>query len=180
MTWCVSRRLGPISAILTIHNTPILKFNLRASYKYRSKSYDQEKQLAKNCVTFSNFSPQEVNRFSQLCASLQLPLCFELHATHATIFQNLRKTTVVVAAFSKTESLYRRISTKYKSSKLIWRVLEDNKQKKTQKSRWENSKNLHVLSLSRLILQHMFWQRNKINLYKIPSRSIFSSCTFFA
>ena len=118
MTWCVSRRLGPISVILTIHNTPILKFNLRASYKYRSKSYDQEKQLAKNCVTFSNFSPQEVNRFSQLCASLQLPLCFELHATHAKIFQNLRKTTVVVAAFSKTESLYRRISTKYKSSRL--------------------------------------------------------------
>ena len=144
MTWCVSRRLGPISVILTIHNTPILKFNLRASYKYRSKSYDQEKQLAKNCVTFSNFSPQEVNRFTQLCASLQLPLCFELHATHAKIFQNLRKTTVVVAAFSKTESLYRPISTKYKSSKLIWRILEDNKQKNTKIDRDEKTVRIYT------------------------------------
>ena len=30
----------------------------------------------------------------------------------------------------KNESLYRRISTKYKSSKIFWRILEDNKQNK--------------------------------------------------
>ena len=38
-----------------------------------------------------------------------------------------------VAVFAKNESLYRRISTKYckyKSSKLFWRILEDNKQNK--------------------------------------------------
>ena len=34
-----------------------------------------------------------------------------------------------LAAFTKNESLYRRISTKYKSSKLLWRILEDNKPK---------------------------------------------------
>ena len=33
------------------------------------------------------------------------------------------------AAFAKNESLHRRISTEYKSSKLFWRILEDNKPK---------------------------------------------------
>ena len=37
-----------------------------------------------------------------------------------------------VAAFAKNESLYRRISTKYKSSKLFWRILEDNKRNKRE------------------------------------------------
>ena len=32
-------------------------------------------------------------------------------------------------AFAKSESLYQRITTKYKSSKLFWRILEDNKPK---------------------------------------------------
>ena len=40
---------------------------------------------------------------------------------------------VFVTSFAKNESLYRRISTKYKSSKLFWRILEYNKQNK-----WEN------------------------------------------
>ena len=35
-----------------------------------------------------------------------------------------------VASFAKNEYLYRQISTKYKSSKLFWRILEDNKQNK--------------------------------------------------
>ena len=38
----------------------------------------------------------------------------------------------VVAAFAKNESFYRRISTKYKSSKLFWRILEDNKRNKRE------------------------------------------------
>ena len=37
-----------------------------------------------------------------------------------------------VAAFAKNESFYRRISTKYKSSKLFWRILEDNKRNKRE------------------------------------------------
>ena len=37
--------------------------------------------------------------------------------------------------FAKNESLYRRISTKYKSSKLFWRIVEDNKQNRPKKSR---------------------------------------------
>ena len=37
-----------------------------------------------------------------------------------------------VAAFAKNESFYGRISTKYKSSKLFWRILEDNKQNKRE------------------------------------------------
>ena len=39
---------------------------------------------------------------------------------------------VFVTSFAKNESLYRRISTKYKSSKLFWRILEDNKQNKRE------------------------------------------------
>ena len=35
-----------------------------------------------------------------------------------------------MAVFAKNESLYRRFSTKYKSRKLLWRILEDNKQNK--------------------------------------------------
>ena len=39
-----------------------------------------------------------------------------------------------VAEFAKNDhdSLYRRILTKYKSSKLFWRILEDNKQDKRE------------------------------------------------
>ena len=36
------------------------------------------------------------------------------------------------AGFANNESLYRRMSTKYKSSKLFWRILEDNKQNKRE------------------------------------------------
>ena len=36
------------------------------------------------------------------------------------------------AGFAKNESLYPRMSTKYKSSKLFWRILEDNKQNKRE------------------------------------------------
>ena len=39
---------------------------------------------------------------------------------------------VFVAAFAMNESLYRRISTKYKSSELFWSILEDNKQNKRE------------------------------------------------
>ena len=39
---------------------------------------------------------------------------------------------VFVTSFAKNESLYRRISTKYKSSELFWRILEDNKQNKRE------------------------------------------------
>ena len=37
-----------------------------------------------------------------------------------------------VAGFAKNESLYRQSLTKYKWSKLFWRVLEDNKQNKRE------------------------------------------------
>ena len=37
-----------------------------------------------------------------------------------------------VAAFAKNENFYRRISTKYKSSELFWRILEDNKRNKRE------------------------------------------------
>ena len=59
------------------------------------------------------------------------PHCvFELHVT---IFQKLKKNVgPTVTAFSKNESLYRRIRTKYKSSKLFWRILEDNKPNKRE------------------------------------------------
>ena len=81
-----------------------------------------------------------------------------------------------MAAFAKNESLmYRRISTKLKSSKLFWRILEDNKQNKC-KNRGKKTVRIYACwSPSRLSLQQMFWRRNKTNLYKIPSRSIFSN-----
>ena len=156
---------------------------------------------------------------------------------------------VFVAAFVKNESLYRRISTKCKSSKLFWRILEDNKQNKRENrgkkavrifafnspsrqclaqnslqmqwipSRWafclqslayfhDLDQWIHVcwfltryfaeklknkaffeskyrvtrrrssLYLAMLISSYLFcliWQRHKINLYKIASRSIFST-----
>ena len=37
-----------------------------------------------------------------------------------------------MTAFAKNESLYRRIWTKYKPSKLFWRILEDNKPNKLE------------------------------------------------
>ena len=39
---------------------------------------------------------------------------------------------VFVTTFATNESLYGWISTKYKSSKLFWRILEDNKQNKLE------------------------------------------------
>ena len=39
---------------------------------------------------------------------------------------------VFETSFAKNESLYQRISTKYKSSELFWRILEDNKQNKRE------------------------------------------------
>ena len=49
-----------------------------------------------------------------------------------------------MTAFAKNESLYRRIWTKYKSSKLFWRILEDkkpdkreNRGKKTVNAIWQ-------------------------------------------
>ena len=37
-----------------------------------------------------------------------------------------------MTSFAKNESLYRRISTKYKSSKLFLRILEDNKENRRE------------------------------------------------
>ena len=37
-----------------------------------------------------------------------------------------------VAGFAKNEDLYRQISTKHKSSKLLWRILDNNKQNKRE------------------------------------------------
>ena len=37
-----------------------------------------------------------------------------------------------MTAFAKNERLYRRIWTKYKSSKLFWEILEDNKPNKRE------------------------------------------------
>ena len=50
---------------------------------------------------------------------------------------------VLLTSFAKNESLYRRISTKYKSSKLFWRILEDNKE-----NRRENLGKKTVLNLA--------------------------------
>ena len=82
----------------------------------------------------SKFGSQEVNRFIQLCAKFQLPRSFELFET--IFFKSSKNGASIgknfVAAFAKNESLYRRISTKYKSSKLFWRILEDNKRNKRE------------------------------------------------
>ena len=82
----------------------------------------------------SKFGSQEVNGFSQLCAKFQLPRSFELFET--IFFKSSKNGASVgknfVAAFAKNESFYRRISTKYKSSKLFWRILEDNKRNKRE------------------------------------------------
>ena len=42
---------------------------------------------------------------------------------------------VICGCFAKNESLYRRISTKYKSRKLFWRILEDTKQNKQNRGK---------------------------------------------
>ena len=51
------------------------------------------------------------------------------------------------AAFAENESLYGRISTEYKSSKLFWRILEDNKPKNREN---RGKKTVHGMRRSRL------------------------------
>ena len=65
-----------------------------------------------------SFRPLGVLSFTQRC--------FQIWWNSASLWENF------VACFAKKESLYRRISTKYKSSKLFWRILEDNKQNKRE------------------------------------------------
>ena len=86
-----------------------------------------------------------------------------------------------VASFAKNECLYRQISTKYKSSKLFWRILEDNKQNKHEN---RGKKTVWILrtcrSPIRLSLQHMLLKRNEF-LPTWPSVSFLPSnpCLFW-
>ena len=68
----------------------------------------------------------------------QVPAPNEFWASRNDFFKSSKNGASVgknfVAAFAKNESLYRRISTKYKSGKLFWRILEDNKRNKRENS----------------------------------------------
>ena len=55
-----------------------------------------------------------------------------------------------MTAFAKNESLYRRTWTKYKSSKLFWRILEDNKQNKREN---RGKKTVRIFAFNFPILQ---------------------------
>ena len=64
-----------------------------------------------------------------------------------------------VAGFAKNESLHRRISTKYKSSKLFWRILEDNKQNKREN--W-GKRTVRVFTSNSPSLAHILLKRSEI------------------
>ena len=67
-----------------------------------------------------------------------------------------------VTCFAKNESLYRRISTKYKSSKLFWRILEDNKQNKRENRGKKTVRIFASNSPSRPSLAHILLKRSEI------------------
>ena len=82
-----------------------------------------------------------------------------------------------VAVFAKNESLYRRISTKYckyKSSKLFWRILEDNKQNKHENGDIITVRIFACRSPIRLSLQHRLLKHNEF-LPAWPSLSFLPS-----
>ena len=88
-----------------------------------------------------------------------------------------------VAVFAKNESLYRRISTKYckyKSSKLFWRILEDNKQNKHENGDNKTVRIFACRSPIRLSLQHRLLKHNEF-LPAWPSLSFLPSnpCLFW-
>ena len=72
-----------------------------------------------------------------------------------------------VAGFAKNESLYRRISTKYKSSKLFWRILEDNKQNKRENRGKKTVRIFASNSPSRPSLAHILLKRCEIHPAKL-------------
>ena len=79
--------------------------------------------------------------------------------------------------FAKNESLYRRISTKYckyKSSKLFWRILEDNKQNKHENGDIITVRIFACRSPIRLSLQHRLLKHNEF-LPAWPSLSFLPS-----
>ena len=83
-----------------------------------------------------------------------------------------------VASFAKNECLYRQISTKYKSSKLFWRILEDNKQNKHEN---RGKKTVWILRADRrfvLVCSTCYW--NATNSFP-PSLSFLPSnpCLFW-
>ena len=93
---------------------------------------------------------------------------FELHAT---IFQKLKKMSVLrtVTAFAKNESLYQRIWTKYKSSKLFWRILEDNKPTKREN---RGKKTVNAIRQVGHSLVTFCWNKVKsVPLRFLPSKS---------
>ena len=61
--------------------------------------------------------------------------------------------------FANNESLYRRISTKYKLSKLFWRILEDNKQSKREN---RGKKTVRIFACrARYVVPDVFFKRNE-------------------
>ena len=83
-----------------------------------------------------------------------------------------------VASFAKNEYLYRQISTKYKSSKLFWKILEDNKQNKHEN---RGKKTVWILRADRrfvLVCSTCYW--NATNSFP-PSLSFLPSnpCLFW-
>ena len=85
-----------------------------------------------------------------------------------------------MTAFAKNESLYRRIWTKYKSSKLFWRILEDNKPNKLEK-RGKKTVNAirqvgHSLERSEIRPAELF--AFKVSLILMTSISEFMSACF--
>ena len=107
--------------------------------------FEKEKIRKKNTLLPipSKFGRKEVtcNRFWPIMCLGPAPILFWASPKD---FQkkNVRITgEVFVAAFANNESFYRRISTKCKSNKLFWRVLEDNKQNKREnrgRKHWES------------------------------------------
>ena len=158
--------------------------------KYRSLRTCNEKKNSKKVALLpiaSKFGPQEVNRFSQLCASFQPSLCFWASPNNfSKTYKNVGPT---VTAFAKNESLYRRIWTKYKSSKLFWRILEDkkpdkreNRGKKTVNAIWQVGHTLvtfcwnAVKSVPLSFLpsrSRLFWWILSVNLCLLVFNSIF-------
>ena len=64
-----------------------------------------------------------------------------------------------MTAFAKNERLYRRIWTKYKSSKLFWEILEDNKPNKREN---RGKKTVNAIPQVGHSLVTFCWKRNEI------------------
>ena len=87
-----------------------------------------QRYFAKNCVT------SDCSQIWPITCLVPAPVdCWPSHTELSKMLNFMAsRGEFLWAGFGNNERLYRRMSTKYKSSKLFWRILEDNKQNKRE------------------------------------------------